>query len=248
MPRWSLIALFAVAFLAFLAGRAPLSLITVAIDTRAGGLAIARTEGTIWQGRFVGAVANGQPLGDIAVSLAPWRLLTGALVLDWRIDGPGLQGEGRLMRTLGGATQIRDARLTASLRRMPTIVAMDGTAMIEIDEAVFGPSGCRWAAARLWTDALVQSRASLGWAGPPLAGEATCVDGALVLPLSGAEAGDEIDALARLEPDLRFRVEVSISTSDGRLQQVLPLLGFSARGDGFVLVQRGALAPGRQSS
>lgn len=237
------------AFLAFLLAlcmasivRFPLSLALTLAGIKDAGLSALRVTGSIWNGRIERAAFGDRLLGDVSLGLDPEALLAGDMRLQWRLAHPGIDGEGELQRLADGGVAIAKTRLAGRLQALPTLIPLDGELRFEAGRIAFGPGTCEASAVRLWTDALARSRAHLDWQGPVLEGRAVCRDGALLLPLAGADGTSRIMLEMRLTPDLDYAADLSVTTEDIRLQRRLRLLGFTAGAGGvYRLRQTGRL-------
>jgi len=221
----------------------PLSLALDLAGAEAAGLSALRVTGSVWNGRIERAALGTRLLGDVALGLDPGALLRGDLRLHWRLEHPGIDGEGDLLRLDGGGLAIADTRLAGRLQALPTLIPLVGELRFEAERILLDDESCQATAVRLWTDALVRSRAHLDWQGPVLEGRAACSDGALALPLAGEDKNSRITIEMRLTPDLDYAADLSIVTEDTRLQRRLRLLGFAAEAEGsYRLRQAGRLA------
>jgi len=249
MSRRLLIAVFAVSLVATAAARFPLSLALPFMGVEETGLSALRASGTVWEGRLKRAALGPRLIGDVELGLEPMALLRGRMRLAWHLRRPGLEGSGDLIVRSDGAVALEEMRLSGRLLDLPTLVPLEGTARLEAERIVVGPEGCRSAEARLWTDTLQRSRASLRWQGPILEGTARCSGEVLALRLQGSDAGERVSVEARLRPSLGYAVDVAIATEDRRLRQRLSMLGFEAGPDGgYRLVQEGTLLRGKETS
>ncbi|MEM8988533.1 MAG: type II secretion system protein N [Pseudomonadota bacterium] len=237
-----LVIAFAIALVAFLIARAPLSLAGAFLDD---SFAYGQAEGTVWRGTFRNANLGGHPLGDVKVSLSPASLLLLKARVSFAFRGVGAEGRGVLERGAFGGVALRDAKLKGDLERLSISIAnaprQAGLVTADVKAIAFGPSGCRRAEADLWTDVLAQDDPRWDWTGPTLSGAAACADGVLVLPLSGVENGQRIMLTTEVRPNLAYVFRASVETEDPNLGGVLTLLGFQRKDSGFEYTQDGVL-------
>ena len=93
--------------------------------------------------------------------------------------------------------------------------------------------------ADLQTDALARPSNGLDWAGPVLSGTASCVDGAVLIPLTGREGSEAVSLAMTLQHDRTFNLRASVNTGNDALAFMLGAIGFSIKGDAYTLVQNG---------
>ena len=231
--------------LAVVIARTPLAAVAGWADLGAGGLSYVRAEGTVWDGRLVGARLNGHELGVVEVSARASALFTGALGLQFSVNGDGIIGAGSATVGIDRTMALKDTRLSVDLQRfsyffeeLPFIGRVDA----DVSRIVFGPRGCRAAEAEITTDALAETAAAMRGAAPVLAGDIRCDGDALVVALAGAENDDAVDLALRLQPDLTYALDIEVHTAERGLSTLLPMLGFDGSGEAFTYSREGALA------
>ena len=242
MRRRNMIALFCLVFAAGLIARLPLSVaVGIAVPDRLA-LRFRTAVGTVWDGRLEGVSLAQHFLGDLTIFLRPLPLLSGRLSVDWRIDRPGLQGAGRMIRSLGGDIRLRGIDLDGRVSDLPTLIPLSGQVGLQSAHFHWAADGCQAAGGRIETDALTGGLPQLDWRGPVLTGDLACSGNALQLRMSGAQAGDRLEVLARLHTDSRYELTVTVDTESGRVLSTLSMLGFAATEDGRLrLMQTGSL-------
>ncbi|MBI1187120.1 MAG: hypothetical protein GC206_07290 [Alphaproteobacteria bacterium] len=219
------VAFFVTALIVFAIARAPASLI---VPSRADGLAYARTEGTIWNGRFIDARINGVDAGDIAYTVSLFNLVRGLLDVDFDMEGGALRGESLTLK----ADWRGDRRLIAPTLALEGAQVTDGLTLvgatrIEGLDLYFSDGRCVTAVGRLSSDVLARSGALLGWQGPQLTGEASCRDAAAQLTLIGSSAeGDTVQSILELAPSGEGLWRAFVSTQKPTLRAMLEQQGF----------------------
>jgi hypothetical protein len=110
---------------------------------------------------------------------------------------------------------------------------------VAVRRADFTAQGCRAAQVEVRTNALVDKPAGLNWSGPVLSGSAHCSDGALVIPLAGANGSETITASMQILPDGTFHVKINARTMDEMVISVLAAAGFVYAEGEMTLTQNG---------
>lgn len=138
--------------------------------------------------------------------------------------------------------RISDAKLSAPVNLIAyfdnRLAGIEGDFNADISEATFGQS-CEAASGIARTDVLMRNRAAWDWAGPNLSGPVTCEGGNVVMALSGQQGQEVVQVDIILSPNGQYRYELSIQSADQRAGFALPLFGFEARGEAFVLAETG---------
>ncbi len=245
----SLLAIAAAALAAVLViAKLPLAAVVGWAGLEKGGLSYARAEGTLWDGRLIGARANGHDLGDVDVAADPMALLGGRARLTFAIDGDGVLGRGGASIGLDRKVVVEDARFVVDLSRFAyyfSRLSFSGVVEADVDRVVFGPRGCERAEARVATDALKETAEAMRGEAPSLAGPLRCDGDALVVDLEGGEEADRIVMSLRLDPDLSYALRLSVRTQDPSLSSLLPMLGFAGADESFSYALDGRLAAAR---
>ena len=116
---------------------------------------------------------------------------------------------------------------------------LQGELIAKISELNFEGQGCVSAAGTLRTDVLQRNGGSIQWTGPELTGPITCEDGSLLAAMTGRDAEQNIEANLRFAPDGLYRADITVRTSRGEADAVLPLFGFTRSGGSFLLTEQG---------
>jgi hypothetical protein len=203
------------------------------------GLAVAGVDGN-WRQAVLSDVSwRGYAIGQVTVQPLWSGLVEGHAFFRVQASGGRMQAHGVVGRGLFTSLQLRDVNVTADLVGLPVLVQLVGLLSAEIQEFDYGPQGCRRAVGTLKTDALSRGIAGLSWAGPALAGQLQCTDGAIVLPLASNTMNQRVFAAMTLKPDGTFEARIDVSVPDPSIKQILSQLGFRQEGDSFVLIQKG---------
>ena len=80
------------ALIGFAAAQIPLGFVLRKLPLNSMGVQWTQSEGTIWNGRIMGVYANGQPVGDVDLSLKPMSLVTFKPELEFQWGGAGGRG------------------------------------------------------------------------------------------------------------------------------------------------------------
>lgn len=228
----------ALAFVAFLAVRAPATLVADAAADAVPGLVLSGVSGSAWRGAATSATLRGAPLGALEWQLAPTALLGGSLRGNVSLDAPGVSLAANIDSSLNGARiAVADANGTAPLAWLERVSGargpVDGT--VTLVDAAVAVEGARVVAAS-GTARLAQAvvtrpqRLPLGDFTLALSARDGWLNGEVVEATGPVEvAGDvRVTADRRWEVDARVRIPGA-----GRdLQLVLSLLG-PADADGF---------------
>ena len=220
--------LFAGAVIGLLAGAAvslPLSWVAGerldALDPDAAAL------GTVWDGH-VAHIAGLPPIHtrvrgtDVAVEA----------------DGAGLTLDGT-----AGPSGITDMSLATPVRALsrfdPRLTGLAGDVSATDVTLRFEDGGCVEGSGTARTDALSRNAAAWSWRGPELSGPVTCEDGAVVVTMSGEEAGAGVQARVEIDPAGIYTTTVDIRTAQPEAAALLPLLGFQRQSTGCRLQENG---------
>ena len=183
--------------------------------------------GTVWDGH-VAHIAGLPPIRT--------RVRGREVAVD--ADGAGLTLDGTAgpsgITGVNLATPVRalsrfDPRLTGLAGE---VSASDVTLRFEDGQCVEGSGTAR-------TDALARNAAAWSWRGPELSGPVTCESGAVVVDLSGEEAGAGVRARIAIDPAGIYTTTVDIRTVQPEAAALLPLFGFQQQSSGFRLQESG---------
>lgn len=215
---------FAAAVILSLALSLPLRLIL----SGTGEVIAARSvEGTIWNGRLMGASLGGQPLGDLDARLALWPLFIGRARVG--LDGPALHGA----ITAGFGSRGADIRILAlPTARVYGPVTLSG---FDISDAhiAFQDNGCAKASGRV----LLLLRTGFG--DHRLSGSLRCGGAALSTDLISQSA---MQRLSLRFPDARhFQATLVVRASDAQQAAGLASAGFRETPIGHVMKFSGVL-------
>lgn len=212
--------LFAAALLVAALALMPLRLGLAVAGLDRTGLSASRVEGSLWNGRLIGAGWRGVAIGDVSARLAPLPLLAGQL----RLAVANVDIAGELLG--GGLTGV--AGLTGRLR-LATAGPL-GLAAIDFDDfgLTFDSRGCRAATGRLTV-----APAALG---TRFAGSPRCTGPAALLPLTSGN-GDRLTL--QLASDGGYVAVVDLADPGGSARAGLRALGLAPSPHGLSGTIRG---------
>lgn len=237
-----LIIVFVVAFVGLLVVKVPLGVVLGVAVPIGGEFSYSRAEGTIWQGAIKSIRVRGIALGDATLRLPIFSLLRLRPAVHWRLSSGAVTGHGVLDTNLFGTNiRLQDAIFTADLRRLPTMVSLDGMFAASVPHFVMDGTRCEAADVTLSTDTLGRNPMGLNWQGPVLDGRLDCEDGAYVVRMSGVDGDTALDINATVRPDLNYHLQVTANVADPDLRQALALLGFVSGPDGYQLTYEGVI-------
>ena len=236
MNRIALALLFAVVLIGAAVAFAPLSAVLALAHVERLGLSAAAAQGSVWSGRLVGARLGGVSLGDVDVELEPLALLAGSVRLHVEGTDGAFAGRAVLSRQ-GGRVGLEAVTGEAPLSLIRTATPLPGALRLEGMSVAFENGRCVAAQGRATTVA----QPNAGVLAPPLSGEATCRDGALLLPLQGQSAAGVITVTLAIQGDGRYRAETRVVTTDPSVDAGLRLAGFAASGGAQVRTEEGRL-------
>lgn len=222
--------LFALALAVALVLLTPLRAATGWLGLDRAGLSAERVSGVVWSGRLESAGFRGVPLGQAAVRLDPFGLLTGVQRLRVEARDGMATGSAVLVRS-GGQVGVTEAAGTAPLALTLAGRPIRGAVTVRDLAVTFEGGRCVRASGQVSADLLQRNGALVGQAGGLLTGRAACSGGALVVPLRGASASANVELRLRIEADGRYRMDTRIVTGDPALSAGLALAGFVADGD-----------------
>ncbi len=193
--------------------------------------------GTIWDGRIVGAQLGPLPLGDLDAGMQFWPLVSGDLIFD--IERPGdAPGKG-MKATLGRAGNgllIADANAAMQIGRQLAPLPASTLELTGVT-AYFENRRCQSASG--------QVRISLDSNIPGLdlkqglLGNAECQDGELVLPLVSGSGMEQLTL--KLDGSGDYTARLFLSGGNAAWSLLLPRLGFSRVSDGYAIRVNGNL-------
>lgn len=242
MSSRALLAIFAICFVLFLGIRFPLGVAAGWIARGDVPVSWSAAEGTVWDGRLRGVHAGGVDLGAVEVGLSPWSLFLLKARTDARLSGGQVMGNLTLERSLiGSRTAIRNGDLHFDLAAFDLPLPVAGSLSLDIEKLVVDGGGCRQATLFLESDALTRGGQAYGWQGPTLAGDGTCRDGKLLIPLEGRKGKETVEVDLLLGPARDYSLEVRVRTADNDAAPGLIALGFEADVDGFRIRRSGRM-------
>ncbi|MGE0182192.1 MAG: type II secretion system protein N [Parvularculaceae bacterium] len=231
----------AAAFFVGAVATAPASLAAAAAKAQNPLLEIGGAEGTIWRGGFSDVSHDGIYLGAVSYRLHPLALLTGRLAADATANGGALSAKARISLS-SGAIDISDvdARFNLAAIRRYTVFGYryQGVASLTAERIALSKSACRAEGARLSTNALDAIARQWSGAALPLSGEASCVDGALVITLNGENADGGVKFAASISADLAYSMTFTAEPRRNEIGAALRAYGFE--GDNRQLSYRAA--------
>lgn len=243
MPRWLLIFLFVLVFLAVLVAGLPASFVARQVGLKAGGVDYMRMSGTVWSGEISRLSVAGQPVGAAEFRIRPASLLTGRLAYDFEIEGAALRARGMAQTGLDRGVilnnLVADVNLQEINRLDPRLRQSPATLALSIGQISIGPDGgCRSAQGGMRTDLLQSVGRRWDWTGPEMRGTLGCDGEALTVVMSGAGDDDEIRANARFDATRAvYAAGARVQTSDRGLAQALRALDFVASDGAFVYLR-----------
>lgn len=209
------------------------------------GLSAERVEGTVWNGRLIGARLRGLDLGDVEARVSAIGLLSGRLDARLAASQRGLNG--RVSRS-GEQTRIDALTGAVSLSQLGT--GLPGSLQFDGLSVTFEGPTCRTASGRVSSDGATQLLARYGLEAPVLTGEARCRQGDLLLPLAGAGSGLTVRADLAIQGDGRFSLDMVVRVDDPALAEVVAVEiarsgaaagGFRPGAEGLTLTLEGRL-------
>ena len=137
----------------------------------------------------------------------------------------------------------KDIDLRVNFENLPLkdgrLQGLQGELVAKISELNVDGQSCVSAVGTLRSDVLQRNGGAIQWTGPELSGPITCEDGALLAALTGRDPEQSIEATLRFAPDGLYRADISVRTSRGEADAVLPLFGFTRNGSSFLLTEQG---------
>lgn len=242
MIRFLLVLTLIVALVWFAASRIPLGMVLTRLPLNDMGIEWTQSEGTIWKGRMSGVYLNGQPVGDVDLSLRPASLLNLSQTLEVQWGGAGGRGAGVV--TVRGSNDISasDLRveqniaaletLTPDIRSLGGILRLNGGSVDIVDGACLDASG------NIRTDTLSRAAQQFGRDFSDLTGTVTCSDGAFNIEMAGeSEEGDILDFKAVADLSGGSRIDVRARTTSDDIEALLARGGFTRSADEWTYQQ-----------
>lgn len=229
MRRVISVLLVLLAGLAVVAWRFPLDRI---VPARIPGLEVESVSGTIWAGEVRGARYQGLALGDVDLALLPRTLLSGAPQVRFdRLQGPisGRVWLSREVRRVEGVTG--ELALPMGRTGLSARIEMAGVAL-ETDLS----GNCRQVEGAV--EATLTGIPLIGTT-PPLAGTPRCDGNAMLVPLALPDGSMGLDLA--LQPDRRWRGDLSLRVPNPLLRTLLGTAGFTLADDRATLSVSGSL-------
>lgn len=241
MRGWAgLAALMAAVFV--LAG---IALIPMRVVLQAGrldraGLAAGSISGSVWGARLSEAQFRGADLGSVRLGLSPLSLLRAAPQLRFATLGAGdtTGAGGFYLPPQAGLAKVSAA---VPLSGWNTPLPLRGYLRLVGVSFRFANGRCVGAAGRITTDALSASAASLGWQGPELEGDVTCVDNAALATLTGERDGIRVLARLWINNGAILKLDSEVSGVDAAGEIALQAAGFTQTPTGWTRTDQGGL-------
>ncbi len=218
--RW----LFAVILLFAIVISVPLRL---ALSPAATVISAQSVEGTIWNGRLIGASLGGQPLGDLDARLSPGALFLGKARV--RLDGARLHGA---VVTSFGTRSGEISLLSLPIGRTMGPVELS---VLEITDAqvVFHDDECVRAEGHM----MMQIKSGFG--GQRLSGSLRCSGAMLAADLVSQSAMQRLSL--RFPTPVRYQALLTVKASDNLQAVALTAAGFRETPVGHVMKLAGTL-------
>ena len=171
--------------------------------------------GTIWNGQ----VDNVPLLGVVSVNVS--------------LKGAQLQTPSGEITFSGDVNpgRVKNLVLSMPIARLPMsdtrLTGLAGRMSLRIDEAVIENGACVSATGQASSDVLVANLTRFQWAGPTLSGPVDCLDGRLRVQLDGQDSSQVVSATIITGFDGVYSAQISVTTIDPAVGNVLTLFGFS---------------------
>ncbi len=222
------------AFLLFTAFRLPASLVVPGMMPPE--LRYSAAEDTVWNGTLRRASLGPRALGDAAISLNPFALLTGTPSADIRLSGGDVQGSFHWQYE--GSNKISSLDLVVDIKARLGSQVLAGALRLTGGDFGFAPNGqCTNGTAQVRTNILEQA---LGQAGPILAGKITCRDGAMAIALAGKAHSLTVKIDGNMDGKAGQGLRLSLTPEAGAdipedIERALTLSGFSREAGGAMV-------------
>lgn len=215
------------------ASQVPLGFALRQLPMNAMGVQWTQSEGTVWNGRIMGVYLNGQPVGDIDVSLRPLSLITMRPEVAFQWGGAGGRGAGTLAMSddIIEANDLRiEQRISALESLSPEVRAIGGVFRLTQGAVRIEGLRCTSATGRLSSNTLSIAAERFGREFSELSGSLDCEDGAFNIQMNGSgPTGDTIAIVADATLYGRSEIEVVANTNDNEIETLLANAGFSRR-------------------
>ena len=226
------------ALIGFAAAQIPLGFVLRKLPLNSMGVQWTQSEGTIWNGRIMGVYANGQPVGDVDLSLKPMSLVTFKPELEFQWGGAGGRGAGTIRLLGSDSVEARDVRFQQNVAELEGLAndvrAVGGTIRMSGGAVTIEDGACRSASGNFSADTLSLAAQQFGREFSDLTGTLSCSAGAFDIDLGGeGPAGDRvtIDASATLQG--QGTIDVIVETQDREVETLLANAGFSREGEAW---------------
>lgn len=208
---------------------APASLAAMILQGSSPLLDIGGSTGTIWRGSFSNVAYNNINLGEIRFSLKASGLVAGRAIIDIATGGGALSSKGRVSLSPFDA-ELRDAnaRFDLSAIRQYTFLGAryQGVVDLSLSSIILSRNGCKVGSATVSTTMLDSMARQWSGAAFPLEGGVECVDGKLVLSLSGENGGGSLQFSSALSPDFSYMLEFDAKPKRAEIGEALRQFGF----------------------
>jgi hypothetical protein len=212
------------------------------------GVEAASVTGTIWDGRWHGAVWRGHALGEMRARAAPFSLLTGAPQARVELSGAGVSGLAAL-RLSGQRISVSQADIALVPSRLvrltgQTAPMLGGTLAVSGLNGAFDEDGCVTLTGEVTGARLIALEERTGVELPQLTGSLSCAGRAVGIAFSGASEQLALRGHARLDPaHAGWRVEAS--PLDDSVPPLLSALGFTQAGGVWSMEGQGRWSGGQ---
>jgi len=218
------IVVFVLALAVFAVARAPAAFF---VPQRPGQLTYASAQGTVWDAELRGVEIGQYSVGAATWTLSPLDLVQGKAIIPVTLSDGDLEGGLMLLGNWHGHRRIGIENLTVNGLNLRGVYLPGQTQFFGLD-VLFEDDACVRASGRVTTDVFERAGQAIGWAGPSLAGTASCDgDNARIL-LSGANPqGERVNARVLLRPDGAASWRVTVQTERSETVAALNAAGFS---------------------
>ena len=191
--------------------------------------------GTIWQGRITGL----EGVGPIDFQTYPRHLFSDKPLVTFYSQLSGMQAKGGAR--LGHISDlIFKGRVSTFSLLDSRLAGLGGIFDVAIDDIIYEGETCSQAAGRASTDFLASNAAQWAWQGPALSGPVSCENGEIVLRMTGARDGQNIEMTLRSNLSGLYTNIAQVQTRDPNAQFALSLFGFVQNGQTYQLEQTGS--------
>jgi hypothetical protein len=192
----------------------------------------------LWRGELKGVSMRGARLGDVAFRTEALHVLTGRFAAEIEARDGALTGKGHLSLGPGGVS-IRHAKfvfdLAAANRYAILGSPLSGAVRTEIEHLAWSRKGCFRGGGKLWTDVLVAPAKRFQTKAFDLAGEGACVDGDLVVALSGKGEEGAVSLSLKVSSDFTYVMTAEAQPARTEVAEALQIIGFQ-RSNGVLTI------------